>query len=161
MIFSKEFSKGSSRVKQQDIEVRNTAIGMGVFSLSDFDAHEIVGEVKGKIFPETFESDYCMDLGNARLEPQAPFRYLNHSCEPNCELVLWKKRKKKGRRYRRLWVQTTRPLKAGEQLTIDYAWAAEYAIPCRCLSRHCRGWIVHPDEAERLPPVSAQPDTSA
>jgi len=29
---------------------------------------------------------YCMDIGNGRvLEPHAPFRYVNHSCEPNCE----------------------------------------------------------------------------
>ena len=28
-----------------------------------------------------------MDLGeNQSLEPDAPYRYVNHSCEPNCEL---------------------------------------------------------------------------
>ncbi len=39
---------------------------------------------------------------------------------------------------------------AGEELTIDYGWPAEVAIPCLCGSRHCRGWIVDPDEVELL-----------
>ena len=33
-------------------------------------------------------------------------------------------------------------IRSGEELTIDYAWSADWAIPCGCESRVCRGWIV-------------------
>jgi hypothetical protein len=140
--------------QQQAIAIRETAVGFGAFTTVKFQAEEIVGEVKGKIHDDPgYESDYCMDLGgDARLDPKPPFRYLNHSCEPNCELVLWKSRKKKGRKYSRLWVQALRKIRPGEELTIDYGWPAEDAIVCCCRSPRCRGWIVHADEVQRLNP---------
>lgn len=127
------------------VEIRDTAVGSGVFALSLFGAREIVSEITGQVvFDVDYESDYCMDLGKgALLEPQTPYRFLNHSCEPNCELVLWKKRKHEGRKHARLWLQTLRTIEPNEELTIDYAWPPEAAIPCHCRSRLCRGWIVH------------------
>jgi hypothetical protein len=46
----------------------------------------------------------------------------------------------------RVWLVALRVIQPGEELTIDYAWEAEAAIPCGCGSANCRGWIV--DEAE-------------
>jgi hypothetical protein len=46
----------------------------------------------------------------------------------------------------RLWMQTIRPINAGEELLIDYCWPADAAIPCRCGALGCRGWIVDPAE---------------
>jgi hypothetical protein len=35
-----------------------------------------------------YGSDYCIDAGDGKvLEPAAPFCYLNHACEPNCQLM--------------------------------------------------------------------------
>ena len=134
-----------------DIVIRETELGFGVFSFEEFAPHEIIGEIKGQIHDDDHESNYCMDLGgDARLDPRAPFRFLNHSCEPNCELVLWKTRWEQDKQYSRVWLQAIHSISPGEELTIDYAWPAEQAIPCLCRSRHCRGWIVHPAEAGRL-----------
>jgi hypothetical protein len=122
-----------------EIDIRKTQVGSGVISLVAHQKHEIIGEVKGRIHDDAeYESDYCMELGGqAKLEPKPPFRFLNHSCEPNCALVTWKKRRKKGRKYARLWLQAIRHVQPGEELTIDYAWPAEASIfgarhSCRC-----------------------------
>jgi len=141
--------KELQRVNRYNIETRETPLGFGAFSTAAWETHEFIGEIRGEIYDDTeYDSDYCIDLGGeARLEPTAPFRFLNHSCEPNCELVLWKTRKKHGVKYSRLWLQTIRSIHPGEELTIDYAWPAESAIPCECRSHNCRGWIVHSAEA--------------
>lgn len=135
-----------------EVEVRDTILGRGLFACRRFGPEQVIGEVLGELIDDPdYGSDYCMDLhGDAKLEPEAPFRFLNHSCEPNCELVLWKTRKSGPRRYPRLWLQSLRAIQPGEELTIDYAWPAEVAIPCRCQSPQCRGWIVHVDEVPRM-----------
>ena len=138
--------------KQEVVCVKDSRVGKGLFASAPFYKHEIVAEVRGAIMDDPdYESDYCIDLGqDAKLEPNAPFRFLNHCCEPNCELVLWKNRRHGKRKYRRVWLQAVRDIDPGEELTIDYAWPAEAAIPCRCASRQCRQWIVHPDELNAL-----------
>ena len=130
------------------VEVRPTAVGQGLFARKRFAPDTIVGEITGDVVDDAeYGSDYCMHLeGDAKLEPDAPFRYLNHSCEPNCELVLWKSRQRQGRRYPRMWLQTLHAVKPGEELTIDYGWPADAAIPCQCESPRCRGWIVDEED---------------
>jgi hypothetical protein len=39
-----------------------------------------------------------------------------------------------------------RTIEPGEELTIDYAWPAEAAIPCACGAAGCRCWIVAAEE---------------
>jgi hypothetical protein len=127
-------------------------VGQGVFARCDFPEDEVLGEVDGEIIDRAdYSSDYCVDLGNnAVMEPAEPFRLLNHSCDPNCEFVLWRTRRQNGRRFSRVWVQTIRPIQPDEELTIDYGWPATAAIPCLCGSSRCRGWIVHPDELDAV-----------
>ncbi len=125
-------------------------IGLGVFATRELRRGEVVGEIRGTVFddPEYF-SDYCMDLGDERtLEPAPPFRHLNHSCSPTCELVQYDDQD-------RLWVSVCRNIKRGEQLTIDYAWPAEQAIPCRCGSEECRGFVVDKTELREAVATSA------
>ena len=38
----------------------------------------------------------------------------------------------------------------GDELTIDYAWEAEAAIPCLCAAENCRGWIVAIEELHHV-----------
>lgn len=134
------------------ISIRATRLGRGVFARKALVAEQVVGEIHGRLVDEPdYSSEYCVDLGgDLRLEPDEPFRLLNHSCEPNCELVLWKRRQVAGRRVSRVWLQTCRAIAAGEELTIDYAWSAGAAIPCGCQSRSCRGWIVAVHELPEL-----------
>ncbi|MGI8498527.1 MAG: SET domain-containing protein [Gemmatimonadaceae bacterium] len=75
-------------------------------------------------------------------------RWINHSCEPNCEAVI-----EDGR----IFIETLRDIPRGAELLYDYqlqrsgrfqrAWLERYA--CRCGSRRCRGIIL-----ERKPPKS-------
>jgi SET domain-containing protein len=50
-------------------------------------------------------------------------RFINHSCRPNCwfEVV-----------DRTIWIRASGLIRAGEELTYDYATVGERTIPCRC-----------------------------
>jgi SET domain-containing protein len=50
-------------------------------------------------------------------------RFINHACRPNCwfEIV-----------DRTIWIRASRLIRAGEELTYDYATVGERTIPCRC-----------------------------
>jgi SET domain-containing protein len=147
--------KGRTAGNVPDLEhvaIKQAQVGRGVFATSSLEAEELIGEVRGRIIDDPdYSSDYCIDLGkSAVMEPDEPFCLLNHSCEPNCELILWGYRVRNGRSYARVWLQTLCPIAAGQQLTIDYGWPASAAIPCRCGSVRCRGWIVNPEELPEL-----------
>lgn len=68
-------------------------------------------------------------------------RFLNHSCDPNCDVVIDDKR---------LWIETIRDVEPGEELAYDYAFilperhtpAAKRRYPCYCGSANCRGTIL-------------------
>jgi hypothetical protein len=99
-----------------------------------------------------------MELPTGRLlEPAAPLRFVNHSCDPNCELFYWFD-EDQGTQEDRLWLQTIRTVEPGEELSIDYCWPADAAIPCRCGTSACRLWIVDPAERHLLP---TDPDAGA
>lgn len=50
-------------------------------------------------------------------------RFINHSCTPNCwfEVV-----------DRTIWIRASKRIRAGEELTYDYATVGERTIRCRC-----------------------------
>lgn len=134
-----------------NVRVADTECGFGVFAKRDFPEAAIVGEITGEIIVDAeYGSDYCLHLGGPRhLEPSAPFRFLNHSCEPNCEFDWFVAPgeipgDKKPRM--RVFVSTIEEIREGEQLTIDYNWPADVAIPCLCGTESCRGWVVCPEE---------------
>lgn len=133
------------------VQVADTNVGRGVFARRKLVAGRVLGEISGDVLPvEPDDPSYCMELPSGRvLEPAAPLRFLNHSCEPNCELFYWEE--EGVLQEDRLWLQTIRSINAGEQLLIDYCWPADAAIPCRCGTPACRGWIVDPEELHLLP----------
>ncbi|MDR1958119.1 MAG: SET domain-containing protein-lysine N-methyltransferase [Planctomycetaceae bacterium] len=159
--FAKSFPKG--------IRVDRTVCGLGVFAVRKYREGARIGRVRGKIFADPdYSSNYCIDAGGSMsLEPAAPFCFLNHSCEPNCQLLNYidenewddtLRRKLAFERANRpqakkfagtdaafgveLWLETLRDIEPHEQLTIDYAWTEDRAIPCLCGSPKCRGWII-------------------
>lgn len=134
------------------LQIKETPYGKGVFAKRFIKKGEEVGMIGGEVYDENeFESDYCMDLGHELvIEPRNIFRRMNHSCQPNCELAAFEEEDDY-----RIFVEAIRDIKPGEQLSIDYAWPADHAIPCLCKSKKCRGWIVHPDELEELLEESA------
>ena len=68
-------------------------------------------------------------------------RFINHSCDPNCDAVI-----EDGR----IWIETIRDVASGEELAYDYAFvlperhtpAAKRRYPCNCGARNCRGTIL-------------------
>lgn len=68
-------------------------------------------------------------------------RFINHSCDPNCDAVV-----DDGR----IWIETIRDVAPGEELAYDYAYelverhtpAAKRRYPCSCGSAKCRGTIL-------------------
>src|SRR5512141_264487 len=68
-------------------------------------------------------------------------RFINHSCDPNCDAVI-----DDGR----IWIETIRDVEPGEELAYDYAYtleerhtpAAKRKFPCHCGSALCRGTIL-------------------
>ncbi|MEO7367692.1 MAG: SET domain-containing protein-lysine N-methyltransferase [Gemmatimonadaceae bacterium] len=68
-------------------------------------------------------------------------RFINHSCDPNCDAVI---------DGGRIWIETIRDIAPGEELAYDYAYilderhtpAAKRRFPCHCGSRKCRGTIL-------------------
>lgn len=77
------------------------------------------------------DEQYDLDGG----VPWNPARFLNHSCEPNCEAVM-----DQGR----IWIVARRDIRAGEELTFNYGYdLVDYQEhPCRCGSPRCVGYIV-------------------
>jgi hypothetical protein len=142
------------------VVVGDTPVGRGVFAVRRFAKDDVIAEVAGQlILDPDYSSHYCVDLGGSvSLEPDPPFRFLNHSCEPNCELFQWSDEEGDDcdidNDPPQLWIAALRTIRPGEELTIDYAWPADVAIRCLCKAPKCRGWIVDPEE---LPLVKKHP----
>ena len=71
-------------------------------------------------------------------------RFINHSCEPNCESVI---------EGNRVFIDAIRNIRTGEELTYDYAFERDGTetpeeetglYGCRCGSKKCRGTILVP-----------------
>lgn len=137
--------------KKPAVEAGPAKHGKGLFAKKRFRPGQVIGELTGKFIndPE-YGSDYCIDLGDdCSLEPGEPWRYLNHCCEPNCKLYLVYE-DDDPLEERAVVLETLRNVQPGAELTIDYEWPAENAIPCGCGSDKCRGWIVDPAELDLL-----------
>ena len=136
---------------KRPVKISETAIGKGVFALQPFPENSVIGEITGEVIDDPdYTSDYCIELDETfSLEPAAPFRFLNHSCEPNCEFDFDAIKKTRGGRPPKIppvFLFAIQDIEPGEQLTIDYNWPASHAIPCECGTASCRGWVVSEDE---------------
>jgi uncharacterized protein len=73
-------------------------------------------------------------------------RFINHSCDPNCEVVI---------EDRRIFIDATRTIQPGEELFYDYSYDREDAegddsrYPCQCGAEKCRGTILAPPPKKR------------
>ena len=123
--------------------VGDSTLGKAVYASRRFKAGDFISKIKGKVISEPgYGSDYCMDLGAGDvMEPRAPFRFLNHSCEPNCELIILEDTDSS-----QMCLYAVQSIKPNDEMTIDYGWEADAAIPCRCGAATCRGWIVSRDQ---------------
>jgi len=123
--------------KPKSVRTSKTNIGRGVFAKQLIRRNSFVDKIKGQIIEDAdYSSEYSIEIDESSvLEPITPFRFLNHNCDPNCQIVAEEDSPI-------LWLEAIKTIHYGEQLTIDYAWSAEAAIECLCRSPKCRGWIV-------------------
>ncbi|MEZ6134087.1 MAG: SET domain-containing protein [Pirellulaceae bacterium] len=134
-----------SRMSSGSFRVSRTAVGKGVFTTRSYLVGEVVGEITGTTIDDpAYSSRYSFDLEDGtQLEPETPFRFVNHSCDPNCcfEVIDVNDAQRRTQR-RQLMLFAIYPICAGDELTIDYNWPASFAIPCKCRSEYCRGQIM-------------------
>lgn len=81
--------------------------------------------------------------------PNNPAKYINHTCDPNCEAVNYDTApddvsEKVIHDYNEIWIVALRDIKAGEELGFDYGYDIQHFMdhPCRCGSDNCVGYIV-------------------
>jgi SET domain-containing protein len=75
-------------------------------------------------------------------------RFINHSCDPNCESVIDD---------RRVFIEATRTIQPGEELSYDYQIGRDRGDPadvdeifaCRCGAGRCRGSMLWPPRRKR------------
>ena len=140
------------------LELRGSAIhGLGGFARQDIPKGtrviEYVGEKIGNAEADRRYDDTKMTrhhtvlfVLNSRTCVDAAFggnaaRFINHSCEPNCEAVI-----ERGH----IWIEAIKRIPAGAELVYDYQYEddAEYTdddlrfYACRCGAPNCRGTIV-------------------
>jgi hypothetical protein len=143
------------------ITVRRSRVqGKGVFATREIAAGERIIEYQGALLTHeetdsmcddeamrrhhTFlfavDDKYVIDGGRGGNES----RFINHSCEPNCESVV---------EGRRIFIHATRDIQAGEEVLYDYWYITDdsYTLddlrriyPCRCRSDNCRGTLARP-----------------
>lgn len=73
-------------------------------------------------------------------------RFINHSCDPNCELQRWNVRG-----HTRIAIVAIKDIEAGEPFSYDYQFETqqEEAFKCYCKTSKCRGTMA-PNSSERL-----------
>ena len=90
------------------------------------------------------DSKTVIDAGTAGNDA----RFFNHSCDPNCESVVEK---------RRVFIEALRSIEPGEEMTYDYQIYRDHDDPenidevfaCRCGFANCRGTMLWPPEPKK------------
>jgi SET domain-containing protein len=72
-----------------------------------------------------------------------PARFINHSCDPNCEAEI---------DGHRVWIIALRDLKAGEELSFNYGYdlVDYHEHPCRCGANECVGFMVAEEHFDKV-----------
>ncbi len=113
--------------------------GLGLFAEVPFKKGDFVIEYTGKLL-STKEADernssYLFEInsrwtidGGARSNLS---RYINHSCRPNCEIEIKKKR---------IFIYALKKIEPGEEITYDYGddYFNDHIKPFGCKCDHCK-----------------------
>ena len=99
----------------------------------------------GHTFLFTLNDEWVID---ANLEANSA-RWINHSCNPNCEAVFYED-ESGNKRKDKVWIESMRAIKPGEELSYNYGITlAERHTPklkklwaCKCGSRNCTGTML-------------------
>lgn len=148
----------TSKPRGRLYSVRRSALhGKGAFALRSIPKGTRIGEYTGeridedeadRRYPEEGDGPhhtFLFVLDDGRVIDAAvggnSTRFLNHSCDPNCEAI-----EEKGR----IYLYALRGIEPGEELVYDYNFILEVAhsraekrrYPCYCGAPNCRGTIL-------------------
>jgi SET domain-containing protein len=170
-------SRSTPNASGKRIQVRRSGVhGKGVFALQDLAEGETLIEYVGEIISwdeaqdrhphdpndpnHTFYFHVNEDRVIDALHGGNSSRWINHSCDPNCEA---------DEENDRIFIKALRNIKAGEELNYDYGLIidepytkklkAEY--PCWCGSKNCRGTLLSPKERKDTPKIPSQKKAKA
>ena len=154
------------------IQVRRSGVhGKGVFALQDLAEGETLIEYVGEVIswdeaqdrhphdPKDPNHTFYFHVNEDRvidaLHGGNSSRWINHSCDPNCEA---------DEENDRIFIKAIRNILAGEELNYDYGLIidepytkklkAEY--PCWCGSANCRGTLLSPKRRPATPKIPSQ-----
>tara|TARA_B110000483_G_scaffold105485_1_gene128725 strand:+ start:6516 stop:7007 length:492 start_codon:yes stop_codon:yes gene_type:complete len=86
-----------------------------------------------------FELNKKYDIDGSMLYNKA--RYINHSCNPNCEVDIIKNK---------IWISSIKKINKGEELNYDYGYPFNEDDfndhICKCGSDNCVGYIISQDD---------------
>ena len=169
---SRSTAKPAAASSGKRIQVRRSGVhGKGVFALQDIAEGETLIEYVGEVIswdeaqdrhphdPKDPNHTFYFHVNEDRVI-DALFggnssRWINHSCNPNCEAD-----EDKGR----IFIKAIRNILAGEELNYDYGLIidepytkklkAEY--PCWCGAKNCRGTLLSPKDRPDTPKTPKQ-----
>ncbi|GHC11766.1 SET domain-containing protein [Cerasicoccus arenae] len=146
-------------------ELRGSSIHQqGMFARADIREGEKIIEYLGELIPKAESTQRCLDWEAEAREKDAglvyvfdlneeydldgniennPAKYINHSCEENCEAI---------NEDDRIFIHAKRDIAKDEELSFDYGYDIECFLdhPCRCGSKRCVGYIVARDSRPKL-----------
>jgi SET domain-containing protein len=128
------------------LDVRDSPIdGKGLFTRSRIPARRKIGELTGEVISWREARRRAKNRRRLALVERGDgtavdgrkngneFRYINHSCSPNCYLRVC---------YGHVEFYSLRLIHAGEELTCDYEDNHhDGKVRCKCGSRDCRGYL--------------------
>lgn len=134
--------------EEVSFHIRKSRSGKGLFAARSIKKGEFVIEYTGKRMP-TKEADelstrYLFDLENGWTIDGSPMsniaRWINHSCEPNCETDIQDER---------ILIFAVRDIAVGEELSFDYGeeYFDEFIKPVGCT---CNACVSSPAPTHRL-----------
>ena len=160
------------RASGRRVQVRRSGVhGKGVFALQDIAEGETLFEYVGEVISwdeaqdrhphdpadpnHTFYFHVNEDMVIDALHGGNSSRWINHSCNPNCEA---------DEENDRIFIKALRNIKAGEELNYDYGLIidepytpklkAEY--PCWCGAPNCRKTLLAPKRRPATPKIPSQ-----
>ena len=130
----------------KNVTVLKSRFGRGLFAARPINEGERVFSFTGRVIPLASvcamgEGEcYPLQIANGYyLDLDAPWKFMNHSCEPNCGIV------------HDFDMVALKPVLPGEELFFDYSttmFERNWKMQCHCGSKACRGEV---DDFDRLP----------
>lgn len=122
-------------------KIEKSTSGFGVFAAESIKKECFVGEYVGEVIDEAEcrkrqkekKGDYLMQLAskpNIYIDANNKgnfTRFINHNCSPNCNFQSWTAEDSL-----RAAIYSTKDIKEGEELTVNYSKPIPEGIPCQC-----------------------------